>query len=1126
MFSQFFIDHPRAASVLSIVLVIAGAVAVISLSVEQYPPIVPPTVQVSCVYPGANAQVVADTVAAPIEQQVNGVEGMLYMSSQSTNDGSYNLTITFGIGADLNMAQVLVQNRVSLAMPQLPNVVQRQGVNVKKKSPNITLAVNLTSPDESLDQLFISNYATIQVKDELLRLPGVGDLSYLGQRDYSMRAWLDPEKLATRDLTAVDVANAVREQNVQVAAGNIGQEPVPQGQEFQLTMSTLGRLRDPKEFADIIIKSADGGKVVYLKDVARIELGSKSDDQSCTLDSKPSVGLAIFQLPGTNALKTADAVYRKMEELKQKFPKNADGQPRLKYEIVYDTTVFVRESILEVFKTLRDAIILVAVVVLVFLQNWRATIIPLVAVPVSIVGTFAVMAMMGFTLNNLTLFGLVLAIGIVVDDAIVVVENVERWLAEGLSPREAAVKAMGEVTGPVIAVALVLCAVFVPSAFISGITGQFFRQFALTIAVSTVISAFNSLTLSPALCAVLLEPHQHGHDAPRAEPLPRPGIGLVAGLVVAYLLGPVLADRIVPKEPGAGPVPLSATGLSLAAFVVAFVSGFFPGLWLSQLVNGVLSWFFRGFNRVFDAATGGYVRGVGLLLRGSMAVLAVYAGLLYLTWQSYTVTPKGFIPSQDKGYLLVNVQLPDASSVQRTREVLARVDAIARETPGVVHTLGIAGQSFLLSANSPNFGSMFVILDKFHNRHSAEEYGDAIAAKIRRRCFEEIQDATVAVFGAPAVDGLGSAGGFKLQVEDRGNVGLQQLQGMTDNLVEKGNAQKGKLVGLFTTFRANTPQLYIDIDRTKAKTLQVSLSDVFDTLQINLGSMYVNDFNEFGRTWQVNLQADAAFRARADDVKQLKVRSAKGQMVPLGTLAEVRDVSGPVMVMRYNMYPSAAVNGGLAPGFSTGDSIELLQALADQELPRTMTMDWTELTFLQVEEGRDWRNALVFPLAVVLVLLVLTFQYESWSLPLAVILIVPMCILCAVAGVLIARMDINIFTQIGFVVLVGLAAKNAILIVEFAKQQREAGKDRTAATLEACRLRLRPILMTSFAFGLGVLPLVVAAGAGAEMRRALGTAVFAGMVGVTVFGIFLTPVFYVVIDWVTSKPAVESKKTP
>jgi len=1042
--SHFFIDRPIFASVLSILLTLAGLVAVFTLPIAQYPDVTPPTVLVTASYPGANAQTVLDTVAAPIEQQVSGVENMLYMSSKCTNDGTYTLTVTFKLGMDSDMAQVLVQNRVQLAQPVIPSLVQRQGISVKKMSPSTMMIVNLISPDGRYDDIYLSNYATIQIKDELGRLEGVANVAYMGQRDYSMRVWLDPNKLASLNLTASDVVSAVSQQNLQVTAGQIGQEPVPPGQQFQLTINTLGRLIEVEEFGDIIIKVAQREKdrpsagVVRLRDVGRIELGSQQYDQSCTLNGKPSVALSIYQLPGSNAIKTAQGVYAKMEELKKRFPEGLD------YQIVYDTTPFIRESIVEVFKTLRDAIILVALVVLLFLQNWRATLIPLIAVPVAIIGTFAVMAALDFSLNNLSLFGLVLAIGIVVDDAIVVVENVERWLEQGLTPRDAARKAMDEVTGPVVAVALVLCAVFVPCTFVSGITGQFFRQFAVTISVSTVFSAINSLTLSPALAAILLKPHGAKRD------------------------------------------PLS---------------------WLLDLSLG---WFFKLFNRLFEAGTGVYTRIVGWLLRVSLISLLVYGGLLYGTYWEFTHAPTGFVPDQDKGYLLLNVQLPDSASVQRTKEVVARIDAIAHQTPGVEHTVGIAGQSLIQNANAPNLGSLYVMLKEFDQRRGPGLSADAIAAQLRKSCRQQIRDALISIFGAPPIDGLGTTGGFKIMIEDRGHLGLTQLQQVCDRIVDKANQTPG-LQGVVHSSRANTPWLYLDLDRSKCLALGLSFEDVVNNLQIQLGSYYVNNFNDFGRSWQVNVMGDARFRARVDDIRQLKVRNSKGEMIPLATILNVRDVSGPLLLMRYNMYSAAAVTGNVAPGTSSGDAIVRVREVVDGELPRAMAYDWTELTYLQLQAGST--AMYFFALAVVFVFLVLAAQYESWTLPLAVILVVPMCLLCSVVGVGLAKMDVNIFTQIGLVVLVGLASKNAILIVEFAKQQREAGTPRFAATTEACRLRLRPILMTSFAFILGVVPLVIAAGAGAEMRRTLGTAVFSGMLGVTFFGIFLTPVFYYVITW-------------
>ena len=1079
--AKFFISRPIFAAVISVIVTLAGGIAVGLLPVAQYPEITPPTVQVSCFYPGASSKVVADTVAAPIEQQVIGVENMLYMSSQSTNDGGYNLTVAFEVGTNLDMAQVLVQNRVNLALPTLPSEVKQTGVSVKKKSPSILLVVNLISPKGTYDQLYLSNYATIQIRDELAQIKGVGDVTYLGQLDYSMRAWLDPDHMAARDLSASDVVAALREQNVQVAAGAIGRPPVPKGQAFQYTLSTLGRLTDPAEFGNIIVKTGADGQLTRMRDLATevrkdelgnsyggIQLGAKTEDTSCSLDGQPSIGLGIFQQPGSNALATAESIRVRMDELKRSFP------PDLDYAIVYDTTPFINESIHEVFKALRDAIILVAIVVLAFLQSWRATIIPLIAVPVAIIGTFAVMMGLGFSLNNLSLFGLVLAIGIVVDDAIVVVEAVEHHLEHGLAPKLAAEKAMGEVTGPIIAISLVLMCVFIPCAFISGITGQFFRQFALTIAVSTFFSAVNSLTLSPALCALLLKPKHEQRDP------------------------------------------------------------------LSCVLNLGLGWFFKLFNLGFEKAANAYSRAVSGLLRVSLIVLAVYGGLLYLTYFSFTSVPTGFIPSQDKGYLLVDVRLPDSASLERTQAVMAQVDRIARgegaraEThsgdsehpndqdhspgsgiPGIAHTITISGQSIVQNAIGSNYGTVYVVLDEFEHRHGNELGADAIAAMLRAECYREVQEASVAVFGAPAVDGLGSAGGFKVMVRDVAALGLNSLQEAADAVAAAGNEEPG-LVGLFSAFRAETPQMYVDLDRERCKAMGIPLNEVFLTLQLYLGGYYTNDFNQFGRTWQVNLQADPRFRLSPEQVRQLKVRNTKGEMVPLGSVTNVSERGGPALVIRYNGVTAAAVNGGSLPGVSSGTVIKTVESVGERELPQGMNLQWTELTLLQIRAGNT--AIVVFAIAVVLVFLVLAAQYESLSLPLAVILVVPMCLLCSVVGVAVAGMDINIFVQIGFVVLVGLASKNAILIVEFAKEKSAHGVPPTEATVEACRLRLRPIIMTSLAFILGVVPLALAVGAGAEMRSTLGIAVFSGMLGVTLFGIFLTPVFYyVIVRWFGAK---------
>ncbi|HBH54294.1 MAG TPA: transporter [Planctomycetaceae bacterium] len=1093
MFFRFFIDRPIFASVLSIVITVAGAVALFALPVTQYPDITPPTVEVSAVYPGANSQVVADTVAAPIEQQVNGVESMVYMSSQCTNDGTYRLTITFRPGTDLNLAQVMVQNRVSLAQPILPELVRRRGVTVKKKSPSVLMIVNLFSPDGSRDDLYLSNYATIQLRDELSRLHGVGDIAFLGQRDYSMRVWLDPDRLAVRHLTASDVVQAIEQQNAQVAAGQIGQPPVDTGQVFQYTMNTLGRLSEQEQFGEMIVRSDGGGRLVRLRDVSRIELGALAYDQVCTLDGRPTVALSIYQLPGTNALETAREVRMRMDELKGRFPSGID------YAIVYDTTPFIEESVNEVFLSLRDAVILVALVVLVFLQGWRAAVIPLVAVPVAIVGTFAAMVAAGFSLNTLTLFGLVLAIGIVVDDAIVVVEAIERHMADGKTPRHAALDAMSEVAGPVVAVGLVLSAVFIPCAFISGIVGEFFRQFALTIAISTVISAFNSLTLSPALAVLLLRPH----GSVRSGVLPRPLLTLLiafAGWRFAWPWVEPTASAWLSAFPATwGQV--CRTGLAVACGLT--------GWFFSRELDTFLARIFAALNRGFDWLTGGYVWVVRGLLRISLLVLLIYVGLVIHTQQLFLSTPTGFIPQQDKGYLLVDVRLPDSASVDRSARVMRNLEEIAAQAPGVRHTLAVAGNSVLLGANASNFGTLYVLLDDFQTRVPAGLTSERIAAGLRESLGSQQSEAVVNVLGAPPIDGLGTAGGIKLIVEDRGNWGLPILQKTSASIVADA-AASGQLVDAFSSFRADTTWLSLSIDRTAVKTLGVSMSDVFSTLQICFGSLYINDFNRFGRTWQVNVQADAEFRMRIEEMRRLKLRNREGGMVPLGAVLSVQEVNGPVMLLRYNLYSSAAVQADAAPGVSSGQAIAQMEQIAQRHQLQSMRAEWTELALFQLAAGSTATQA--FLLAVILVFLVLAAQYESWSLPLAVILVVPMCLLCSLVGIRSAGHDMNIFTQVGFVVLVGLACKNAILIVEFARARRELGVPTRDATLEACRLRLRPIIMTSLAFILGVVPLVVGQGAGAEMRRTLGLAVFAGMVGVTLFGIFLTPVFFEVLQ--------------
>jgi multidrug efflux pump len=1105
MFSRFFINRPIFASVLSIVIVLGGGIALATLPIAQYPDITPPTVEVSAVYPGANAKVVADTVASPIEEQVNGVEGMMYMSSQCTNDGAYALTVTFKPGTDLNIAQVLVQNREALAEPRLPELVKRRGIAVKKKSPNVLMIVNFFSPDGSRNDRELSNFATTQIRDELSRLAGVGDITYFGQRDTSMRLWLDPQKMASYGLNSQDVLNAVQAQNVQVAAGQIGQPPTPRGQVSQYIITTKGRLETTEEFRDIVLRN-NGSTLIYLKDVANIEMGAQSYDQSCTLDGMPSVALSIYQLPGSNALDVARRVRERMTQLKRNF------KPGIDYAIIYDTTPFIRESISEVFETLFDAVVLVAFVVLLFLQNWRSTLIPLIAVPVAVVGTFAVMAAIGFSLNNLTLFGLVLAIGIVVDDAIVVVEAVEHHIEHGLSPRQASLKAMEQVSAPVIAIGLVLAAVFVPAAFISGIIGQFFKQFAITIAVSTLISAFNSLTLSPALSAILLRRREKGVF----EALPWfafPPIFAWLGHKIGIFTMPLLSLETLPID-SAWEGSLRLWGpIALGGFV-----GLLVGTVLLRPVNIVLGRAFHAFNDLFDWSTGAYTRTVSGLLKISLMVLAIYGGLLAMTWFGFTRTPTGFIPSQDKGYLLVNVQMPEAASVARTRDVVERIEEIALQTKGVKHSVAISGQSVLLGANASNYGALYLMLEDFEHRRSRSLSSDAIAARLEARLQEEVPKANINIFGAPPVEGLGTAGGFKIIVEDIGDNTLRTLQNAAEEVVAKGDDDP-KLQGLFTSFRADTPWLELVIDRAQAKDRGVSIDDVRTTLESNLGPYYINDFNLYGRTWQVNVQAQEKFRDSVEGVKQLKVRNSQGDVVPLADFADVKYVSGPVLIMRYNMYRSAAVHADAGPNTSSGEAIQHLEAVTNSDLPLSMRSEWTELALLQLQTGNTamW----IFLLAVTLVFLVLAAQYESWSLPLAVILVVPMCLLCAIAGVVITRSDINIFTQIGFLVLVGLACKNAILIVEFAKAQRETGMPRAEATLAACQLRLRPIIMTSLAFILGVVPLMVSWGAGAEMRRTLGVAVFSGMLGVTLFGIFLTPVFYYVIQWLkdTRPPA-------
>ncbi len=1104
MFSRFFIDRPIFAAVLSILITLAGALSILTLPLAQFPRITPPTVQVSCTYPGASAHDVAEAVAAPIEKEVNGVEGMMYMSSSCANDGSYSLTVTFYQNVDLNMAQVLVQNRVSLALPKLPEVIKQTGVTTLKRSPDILMGISLNSPHGRYNQLYLSNYALRIVKDELARVPGVGDVFLFGQRDYSMRLWVDPTRMAVRNLTALDVVNAIREQNTALATGDLGKQARSpgegyEGQDLTFTLDTLGRLKTVEQFGNIIVRADSQGRTTRVKDVARVELGAKNQDVTCRLDGKETVFLAIFQLPDANALDTADRVKAKMDDLGRQFPED------VKWEIGFTTVPYTEESLKEVVKTLRDAIALVALVVLLFLQNWRSALIPLIAVPVAIIGTFAVMAVMGFSLNNLTMFGLVLAIGIVVDDAIVVVEAVEHHIENGQPPREATIHAMDQVSGPVIAVGLVLSAVFVPCAFIGGITGLFFRQFALTISVSTLLSAFNSLTLSPALSALLLKPRDKGN----APPLPWLAYLLVgAGVGYIFLVEPLARLAGLARDwPAAGPWLAAPAWWERA--LLACLAGALAGAALAPLLNFALRLFFRGFNVAFAATSRAYTGAVGGLLRVSAIVLLVYVGLLGLTWFTYEKTAHGFIPQQDMGYMMVVVQLPDSASTERTDAVMREMEGIAIKDPGIWHATSIVGQSFALNATGSNYGSMFINLKPYGERRTPDLQAGAILGRLTD-AFDKIPDAIIQVFPPPPVRGVGRAGGFAFVVEDRGDLGAVPLQEEADNLIFKGQQEPG-LARLFTAYRANVPQLHVEPNGAECEARGVKKDDVNNTLVIFQGSLYVNDFNRFGRTWQVIVQSDADFRVSAEQLYRLKVRSQRGAMVPLGSLVDVKERNGPLVLTRYNMYPAATVNGSAKPGTSSGQAIQIMERLADRELPQALAYEWTDMSYLELQAGGTAMN--LFACGIIAVFLVLAAQYESWSMPLAVILVVPLCLLSALAGVQAAKHDINIFTQIGFVVLVGLASKNAILIVEFAKRQREEGRPRREAALEACKLRLRPIVMTSVAFVLGVVPLVVSEGAGFEMRRTLGTAVFAGMIGVTLFGLFLTPVFFGVVDW-------------
>ena len=1046
-FTHFFIDHPIFASVVSVFITIVGLVAYAALPVAQYPEIAPPTIQVSASYPGASAEVVSATVSTPLEQQINGVENMLYMSSQATGDGKLTITVTFRLGTNLDTAQVLTQNRIATALPRLPDQVQRLGVTVKKASPDLMMVVHLYSPQDTRDQLYLSNYATLQVKDVLARVPGVGDINIVGARDYAMRIWLDPAKIAARNLTAGEVVAALQAENVQVSAGVLNQPPVTTPGAFQLSVETLGRLSTPEQFGDIVVRTDPAGRITRVRDVARTELAAQDYNANGYLDTRVAVPMLVFQQPGSNALETAARVRATMTTLEKSFPEG------VAYAIAYDPTQFIAQSVDAVQHTIFEAVILVVVVVILFLQTWRASIIPIIAIPISLVGTFAILAAFGFSLNNLSLFGLVLAVGIVVDDAIVVVENVERNLRLGMTPREAAHRTMDEVSGALVAIALTLCAVFIPSAFISGISGQFFRQFAITIAASTVISAIVSLTLSPALCALLFKPHVD-HDA--------------AG----------------------------GTHRKPALLARPFVA------------------FFGGFNRGFDWLADRYGRLTSRLARLGAIMFVLYAGLVGLAGWQFARAPTGFITNQDLGYLLNIIQLPPGSSLARTDEIVRQATRIVLDTPGVAHTVPFAGFDAATGTNGSFAGIVFAPLKPFAERAAAGLTADVIQADLRRR-LSVIRGAVVITLSPPPVRGIGTAGGFKLLVQDKLGRGPAALEAATQDLIAAANKTQG-MAGVFTLFNTRTPKVYADIDRTRAQILGVSANKVFEALQVYLGSAYINDFNILGRTYQVIAQADEPFRRETHDIANLKTRNAAGRMVPIGAVATFRDITGPYRVPRYNLYPAAEIQGSTLPGYSSGFGIATMERLAAERLPDGFGFEWTELAYQQKLAGNT--ILLIFAASALFVFLVLAAQYESWTLPLAIILIVPMCLLAAVTGLLIRGMNIDILAQIGFVVLVGLAAKNAILIVEFAKQSEEEGSTPLEAAVQAARTRLRPILMTSLAFIFGVIPLAVATGAGSEMRQVLGTAMFFGMLGVTFFGLLFTPMFYVMVRRLARRP--------
>ncbi|MES0863729.1 multidrug efflux RND transporter permease subunit [Ruegeria sp. SCPT10] len=1037
---RFFVDRPIFAAVISIFILIVGAVSYLRLPVAAYPEVAPPTVQVTANYPGASSEVIAATVATPLEQEINGVEGMIYMLSQSTSDGRLTITVTFELGTDIDEAQVLVQNRVSRAEPRLPEDVRRLGVVVQQNSPSLLLVVHFLSPDGSRDQLYISNYVRSQIVDQVLRIEGVGQATLFGERAYSMRIWLDPDKFAARNLTAGEVIAALRANNVQVASGVLDQLPVEDQGAFQINVETLGRLVQPQQFADIVISTDSSGRQVSVRDVARVELGAQDYASNGYLGKDTALPIGVFQRPGSNALATAEQVMELVDELSHEFP------PGIEYQIVYNPTEFIEESVHAVYVTIEEAILLVILVVVVFLQSLRASIIPILAIPISLVGTFFVMQVLGFTLNNLTLFGLVLAIGIVVDDAIVVVENVERYVEEGFPPKEAAYKTMQEVSGALVSIGLVLSAVFIPAAFIEGISGQFMRQFAVTIATATIISVTVALTLSPALSALLLRPKQKDQTK----------------------------------------------------------TGFLASVW--KVIGIPFRAFGRGFNWAFDKLSQAYASAIRGILRVSGLALVVYFGLVFLTVFQFNRAPAGFIPDQDQGYLIAVVQLPAGASLTRTDAVIREATDLLLDVEGVTDTVGFAGLDGATFTFAPNTGVVFITTDDFKARakkalSNPKLIGDTFLT------LQQIPEASIFVIAPPPIQGIGNTGGWTLYIQDRRGRGPDALQTAVFDAAFLANGTDG-LTQAFTFFNTSSPKLFADIDRVKADILGVPPERIFETLQVYLGSAFVNDFNFLGRTYRVTAQADGQFRDDPRDILDLQTRSDYGNMVPLGSVASLEQRTGPYRVARYNLYPAASLQGATLPGTSTGQAISEVERLLDETLPDGFGYEWTGLSFQEKIAGNTAIYA--FMLAVVFVYLLLAAQYESLFLPLAVIFIVPMCLLAGVTGVLLRGLDINILVQIGFIVLVGLASKNAILIVEFAKQAEERGMTRVDAAVEAARLRLRPILMTSFAFILGVVPLMISVGAGAEMRQSLGTAVFSGMLGVTFFGLFFTPVFFVV----------------